>query len=149
MVGLIGTIRAIIVGVFFVVVALAVLNTVYMAVAERTREFGVMMALGTSPAAIVRTVLYETLALMMIASVLGYGVGAAVVTYLGQRGLDLSSFFGDYSSIPGLTGMAYPRLLVANLVLPGLALFVASVLVSLYPAMRAARLDPSAAIRHL
>ncbi|MCW5660017.1 MAG: ABC transporter permease [Burkholderiaceae bacterium] len=149
MVGLIGTIRSIIVGIFFVVVALAVLNTVYMAVSERTREFGVMMALGTPPAAIVRMVLYETAALMVLASLLGYGLGAALVAELGRRGMDLSVFFADYSSIPGLTGIAYPRLVVASLVLPGLALFIASVGIALFPAARAARLDPVRAIRHV
>ncbi len=134
--------------IFFVMVGAGIANPVLMAVLERTREFGVMMALGTSPAAIVRMVLYETAALMTIASLLGYGLGAALVLYLGRRWLDLSSFFKDYSAIPGLTGMAYPKLVIANIVGPGVALFVASVLVSLVPAARAARLDPSGAIRH-
>jgi putative ABC transport system permease protein len=148
MVGLIHTIRAIVLGIFLVVVALAVMNTVFMAVAERTREFGVMMALGTSPASIMRMVLYETVALMTIASLVGYGLGMALVVYLGRNGLDLSSLYKDYSAIPGLTGIAYPRLVVANIVAPGVALFLASVLVSLVPAVRAARLEPSRAIRH-
>jgi putative ABC transport system permease protein len=148
MVGLIRAIRSVVVGVFFVVVALAVMNTVFMAVAERTREFGVMMALGTSPRAIVRLVLYETAALMALASVLGYAAGIAVVLYLGRRGMDLSAFFKDYSSIPGLTGMAYPVFVPGSIAGPGLLLFLAGIAVALYPALRAARLDPSTAIRH-
>lgn len=148
MVGLLRVIRSIVLGIFLVVVALAVMNTVFMAVAERTREFGVMMALGTPPAAIVRMVLYETVALIAVASVVGYGLGTALVSYLGRKGLDLSSLFEGYDAIPGLTGIAYPKLVMGSVVLPGLALFAASVLVSLLPAMRAARLDPSRAIRH-
>ena len=54
----------------------------------------------------------------------------------------------DYSTIPGLTGIVYTRFVPGNLVGPGLGLFVASVAVSLYPAWRAARLDPTAALRH-
>lgn len=148
MLGLVRAIRTVIVAVFFLVVALAVMNTVFMAVAERTREFGVMMALGTPPDAIVRLVVYETVALMLIASAVGYLVGAAVVTLFGSIGLDLSGFYRDYSAIPGLTGIVYPRLIGENLVGPGVGLFLASVAVSLYPAVRAARLDPTAAIRH-
>ena len=148
MLGLVRAIRTVIVAVFFLVVALAVMNTVFMAVAERTREFGVMMALCTPPDAIVRMVVYETVALMLVASVVGYAVGAAVVSLLGNVGLDLSGFYRDYSAIPGLTGIVYPRLVAANLVGPGVGLFLASVGVSLYPAVRAARLDPTAAIRH-
>jgi ABC-type lipoprotein release transport system permease subunit len=55
----------------------------------------------------------------------------------------------DYSAIPGLTGMAYPRLLVGSIAGPGLALFLGSVAASLHPALRAARHEPTAAIRHL
>lgn len=148
MLGLVRAIRTVIVAVFFLVVALAVMNTVFMAVAERTREFGVMMALGTPPDAIVRMVVYETVALMLVASVVGYAVGAAVVALFGTIGLDLSGFYRDYSAIPGLTGIVYPRLVAGTLVGPGVGLFLASVAVSLYPAARAARLDPTAAIRH-
>ena len=149
MLGLIRAIRAIVVGVFLLVVALAVMNTVFMAVAERTREFGVMVALGTPPAAVVRMVLYETLALMLLAALLGYAAGATLVGYLGRQGLDLSSLYAGYNTIPGLTGIAYPRLVLASIALPGVALFLAALLVSLYPALRAGRLDPSTAIRRL
>jgi putative ABC transport system permease protein len=148
MVGLISAIRSIVVAVFFLVVALAVMNTVFMAVAERTREFGVMMALGTPPDAIVRMVVYETVALMLVASIIGYALGAAVVSAFGRMGMDLSGFFKDYSTIPGLTGIVYPRLEWSSLIGPGIGLFLASVGVSLYPAYRAARLDPTVAIRH-
>ena len=131
------------------VVATAIMNTVFMAVAERTREFGVMMALGTPPAAIRRMVVYETLVLLVLASLTGYGLGSALVGYLGVAGIDLSGFFRDFPAIPGITGIIYPQLFAATVVPPGIALLVAGVLVSLVPANRAARLDPVAAIRHV
>lgn len=149
MLGLIRAIRTIVVGVFLLVVALAVMNTVFMAVAERTREFGVMMALGTPPAAVVRMVLYETLALMLLAALLGYAAAGALVGYLGYQGLDLSSLYAGFNTIPGMTGIAYPKLVLTSIALPGAALFLAALLVSLYPALRAGRLDPSTAIRRL
>ena len=148
MVRVIGVMRAIVLAIVFSVTALAVMNTVFMAVAERTREFGVMMALGTPPGAVVRLVVYETTALMALASFIGYGVGALLVQYYARKGLDLSRFFEGYASIPGLTGISYLRLVVANIVGPGIVLFLATVLASLYPAARAAKLDPARAIRH-
>jgi putative ABC transport system permease protein len=143
------TISQIVNAILLLVVATAMMNTVFMAVAERTREFGVMMALGTPPAAIRRMVVYETLALLILASILGYGLGVALVEYTGREGLDLSGFFRGYSAIPGLTGIIHPRLILANVIPPGLALLLVGVLVSIYPAARAARLDPTTAIRHV
>lgn len=138
----------IVLAIAFVVIAMAIMNTVFMAVTERTREFGVLMALGTRPAAVQRMVVYETAVLMAIAFALGYGIGAALVFYFGRHGIDLSGFFRGYSAIPGLTGIVHPRLLPGHIALPGALLFVASVLVSLLPAARAARLDPARAMRH-
>jgi ABC-type lipoprotein release transport system permease subunit len=149
MVKLTRVISNIVLAVLLLVVATAIMNTVFMAVAERTREFGVMMALGTSPAAIRRMVVYETIALLGLASVAGYGAGIALVEYFGRVGIDLSAFFRGYSAIPGLTGIVYPKLSGATIVPPGIALVAAGVLVSLYPAARAGRLDPSTAIRHV
>ncbi|MDO8450826.1 MAG: ABC transporter permease [Rhodoferax sp.] len=148
MVRMIRIISHILLAIAFVVIAMAIMNTVFMAVTERTREFGVMMALGTPPAAIQRMVVYETLVLMLLASFIGYGISALLVAYFGRQGIDLSGFFRGYSAIPGLTGVVHPKLVASHIGVPGLVLFVASVLVSLYPAARAARLDPVQAIRH-
>ena len=106
------------------------------------------MALGTPPAAIQRMVVYETLILMLIASALDYGVGAALVLYFGREDLDFSGFFRGYSAIPRLSGIVHPKLLLGHIGPPGAVLFVARVLVSLYPAGKAARLNPVQASRH-
>src|SRR4030067_741006 len=119
-----------------------------MAVAVRHGEFGVMMALGTSPAAIRRMVVYETIVLLVLALLAGYGLGIALIGYLGTAGMDLSGFFRDFSAIPGITGIIYPKLFAATVVPPGVALLAAGVLVSLFPASRAARLAPGTAIPH-
>lgn len=139
----------IILAIAFAVVAMAVMNTVFMAVAERTREFGVMLALGASPSAIQRMVVYETAVLMAISSVAGYAIGVGMTLYFGKAGIDLSSFFQGYATIPGLTGIVRPVLLADRVIIPGIILFTAGVLVSLYPARTAARLDPVRAIRHV
>ncbi|VWC92411.1 permease [Burkholderia contaminans] len=149
MVKLLRIVNAIVLGVLLLVITTAVINTVFMAVTERTREFGVMLALGTSPRALARMVVYETVGLLLLSAAIGYSVGAAIVIYLGHTGIDMSGFFAGYSAIPGLTGIVYPRMTSASLVPPGIVLVIAGVLVSLYPAVKAARLDPVQAIRHV
>ncbi|MDN7675657.1 ABC transporter permease [Burkholderia oklahomensis] len=149
MVKLLRIVNGIVLSILLLVITSAVINTVFMAVTERTREFGVMLALGTSPGQLSRMVVYETVALLLLSAAVGYSIGAAIVVYLGYAGIDMSSFFSGYSAIPGLTGIVYPRLVGATVLPPGIALLVAGVLVSLYPAAKAARLEPVEAIRHV
>lgn len=135
--------------VVFIVVLLGVTNTLLMAVLERTREFGLQLALGTRPAQILRIVLYESLVLGAFGLSGGALVGAAIVQYYRLRGFDLSDFSAGAASIPGLTTVIYPAIEFGSVWLPLLALLVTSVVAAIYPAWRAARLDPVQALRHV
>lgn len=135
-------------GVVLSVVAIGVMNTLLMSVMERTRELGIMMALGTRPRALVALVLYEALVLTAVGLAAGLTLGVPLVEYFGSRGLDLSRYAAGLQSIPGLTGIIRPVFLPGSLLMPFLLLLVLSVVAALYPAWRAARLQPAAAIRH-
>lgn len=135
--------------VVFLVVALGVTNTLLMAVLERTREFGLQLALGTRPAQIVRTVLYESLVLGVIGLGAGFLLGAAIVAYYRAVGFDMSSYSAIVKAIPGLTGVLYPTIVAGDVWIPMLALLATSVAAALYPAWRAARLDAIQALRHV
>lgn len=137
-----------IVGIVFGVVAIGVMNTLLMSVMERIREFGILMALGTRPGEIVRMVLYEAMVLTVIGLLIGYMVGAAIVGYFASAGIDLSRYAVGVTTIPGLTGVIYPELAVQSVIYPALTLFVLSLLAALYPAWKAAQLEPVKAIRH-
>lgn len=148
MIGYIKVMTRIIVGIVFAVVALGVMNTLLMSVMERTREFGIMLAIGTSPAAVIRLVLYESFVLAIIGTLAGLLMGGALVTWLGTTGMDLSRYTRGLATIPGMTSVIYPRLSSGSVVQPILALLFVSMLAAIYPAWRAARLDPVKAIRH-
>jgi len=140
---------AVILIVVFVVVALGVTNTLLMAVLERTREFGLQLALGTRPGLIVRTVLYESLVLGVLGLAAGFALGALVVGYFHTFGFDLAAYAAASRNFPGMTSVVYPTLVLANVWLPALALLATSLAAALYPAWRAARLDPVTALRRV
>ena len=139
---------SLITGIVLAVVAIGVMNTLLMSVLERTRELGIMMALGTRPRAIVTLVVYESVVLALVGIAGGLALGVPLIEYFGARGLDLSRYAAGLQSIPGLTSIIYPALVPAHLVRPVLLLLALSVLAAFYPAWRAARLQPAAAIRH-
>lgn len=137
-----------VIGIVFFVVTMGVANTLLMSVMERTREFGIMMALGTRPEQIVRLVFYESMALAVIGILVGYLIGLVLVQYLSARGIDLTVYSRGLQTVPGLTGIIFPRLQQDHIVVPAALLLVVSAVAAIYPGWRAARLKPVDAIRH-
>jgi len=138
-----------ILGVVFLIVALGVMNILLMAVLERMREFGLQLALGTRPAQILRTVLYESLVMAVLGLCIGLLLGAVIVGYYQRSGFDLTAYAAAVRAIPGMTGIVYPAMLLDDVLWPTLALFVTSLAAALYPAWRASRLDAAQALRHV
>jgi len=114
--------------------ALGVLNTMVMAVFERTREIGVLRALGWRRRRVLALILGESLALGLIGATFGTGLAFAGVRVL--------------AGLPSTGGFISPHLPPAAVAL-GLGLGVSlSVVGGLYPALRGAGLDPTEALRH-
>ena len=129
-------------------VAIGIMNTMLMAVMERTRELGIMMAIGTRPSQILSVILTESLLLTSVGIAAGIALGVPLVASLHATGWDLTAYAQAGQSIPGLTGMIHPTFVATAIVNPALFLLVASLLAACYPAWRAARLQPPAAIHH-
>jgi ABC-type lipoprotein release transport system permease subunit len=136
-------------GIVFTVAAFGVINTMLMSVYERTRELGVLRALGLRPGKLIVLVMLESFFLAALASSMGLILGGLLDWYLVAHGLDFSSAAPDGFSFEGI--MLDPVMMgevnAFPIVLTVSAVFFVSVLASLWPAWRAARLQPVTAIR--
>jgi putative ABC transport system permease protein len=129
-----------------VVVAFSILNTFLMAIFERTREFGVLMAIGTSPGRLTRLLLIESAALTIIGILIGTLFGCLLTWYFQAHGIDLGGA-SELMSQYGISGKMYPRLsLITALSGPG-AVLIITLLTALYPAFKVRRLRPTEAMR--
>ena len=72
------------------VVAFSILNTFLMAIFERTREFGVLMAIGTTPGRLTKVLLIESMTLTSIGIVTGIIIGSLITLYFQSHGIDFS-----------------------------------------------------------
>ncbi|MDF1562362.1 MAG: ABC transporter permease [Deltaproteobacteria bacterium] len=133
----------------FSVAGLGILNTMLMAVFERTKELGVMRALGMRPYRVVMLVLMETGLLGLLSAAIG-AVGGALLTWkLVVDGLDLTSFMSGGVTSMGVTfePVMYGDFRVDRIVLVSGFVIVVSLASAIWPAFRAARLDPVTAMR--
>jgi len=130
--------------VVFAAMAFGLINTLLMAVFERTREFGLFQALGMPPRFIIGQVLIESLMLLMLALVLGNLASWASVASL-RGGIDLSAFSEGLEMV-GVSPIIYPSLAASDITAANVIVVVLGVLASLYPAWRASRYVPVEAI---
>jgi len=136
-------------GIVFAVAGLGILNTMLMSVFERTRELGVMKALGTRPGKVVALVLWESVLLAGLSVAGGLVLGGGLDAFLVVHGLSLTSTSGDRLSTGGVLfdPMIMGVVRADRIVFTVISLVVVSILAALWPAMRAARLRPVDAMR--
>ncbi len=137
--------------IFLVIILLAlsfgIINTMLMAVMERTREIGMLMAIGMNKWRIFSMISLETIYLVITASPLGLLLAFVTISYLGANGIDLSAFYEESYAAIGFQTTIYPKL-EANYYWQILFLVLITALFSaIFPAISAIRLDPVKAIR--
>ncbi len=138
----------IVLAIIFVIVALGILNTLLMSLFERVREFGVLMAVGARPGWIMRLVLIESILLGSIGTLLGLAIGSAMIAYFGKFGLplpigDALSYFIPFPSVIFLRWSWGSHAYAAG------AILATSLVAAVPPALRACRLRPAEALRHV
>lgn len=140
--------RMIIVIILYIATGLGILNTFFMAVMERTRELGVLMAIGMRPGQIRIMILLETIIMASLGLLCGVVLGVAMSLYMAFVGVDLS---GTLTPITYAGGTILPRLHAvieaSNILIPSFCLLIVSLLAGFFPANRAAKMQPVVAIR--
>ena len=128
------------------VVAFSILNTFLMAIFERTREFGVLMAIGTAPGRLTKVLLIESMTMTLIGIVTGIIVGSLITLYFQVHGIDFSGA-SELLSQFGITGRMYPKLSWLSAISGPLAVLMITFFAALYPALKVRRLQPVEAMR--
>lgn len=137
----------IILTIIMVALAFGIINTMLMAILERTREIGMMVALGTNRIRLFILILLETFFLTLAGTPVGLLAGWGLIAHYNNKGLDLSAFGREMLSSFGYSTMVYPEFpwdrLVSILVIVG----GTALLSSLFPAIKALRLQPVQALQ--
>ena len=134
--------------IFFLLVAMGIVNTMLMAIIERTRELGMLMAVGMRPVQVIGLIVAEAASLAGASLVLGGALGTPLLWYLQVHGLNLSGNAGAISLAGIVVGPVwYGQQDFTAYTLAALGLAVTALASALYPALRAARFRPTQALR--
>jgi ABC-type lipoprotein release transport system permease subunit len=134
-------------GAVFVAMAFGIANVLLMSVYERIREIGILLAIGMGPRRLVVGIVIESLLLTLLGVVIGLAVGVLSVWLL-RDGIDLSRWAEGLTAY-GIGTKIVPVIRTKDLVIPTLVAIVTAVLASLWPAIRAVRIRPADAVRHI
>jgi putative ABC transport system permease protein len=132
-----------------VVVAFGILNTVLMSVFERVKEFGVMMALGMKPKKIVGLVFIESTLLSLIGVIFGDMVGFGLNLYFSHHPISLSESLAQAMEEIGFTAKFFVQPTFSTFLEVTIAVFVVSLIMTIYPTIKATRFRPVEALRHI
>lgn len=125
------------------IVGIGIFNLLLMAIYERTREIGVLGALGMKPGQISVLFLLEGAMMGLVGVAFGVGMGLALNILLGQAGLDFSKYASLTQYMALITGKIYPTLGLEKLTQRVVTVIVITLLASLYPAQEAAQNEPA------
>lgn len=133
--------------ILIVVVAFSILNTFLMVIFERTKEFGVMMALGTTPGRLTRILLMESMTMALIGITVGIGLGIVVTLFFQSHGI-LISGASELLSQFGLPERMFPRLSFLSATIGPAVVLVITFFTALYPAVKVRRMPLVEALTH-
>ncbi len=126
-----------------------IINTMLMAVLERTKELGMLMAIGMNKRRVFSTIVVETIMLSLIGAPIGLFLGWLTITITGNTGINLSMYSEGMDMFQMSSGMVYPTLESGVYIFVAIAVFFTALIASIFPARRAIKLKPVEALRKI
>jgi len=146
--GLFDQMMYIIIGIILLALMFGIINTMLMAVLERQREFGMLMAIGMNKPRVFFMILFESVILTCVGLPVGIFLTIGTVGYFNKHGIDLSAFSEALERI-GFSTMVYPEMDSSMLFPITIMTMITAVLSAIYPAIKAIQFKPAVAIHKI
>jgi ABC-type lipoprotein release transport system permease subunit len=140
--------NGVILAIFLAALSFGIVNTMLMAVLERTRELGMLACIGMSRKRIFRMIMLETLCLTGLGSCAGIVAGALIIGATAKHGVDLTFLLEDQFEAYGFASTVYPVMQVKTFAQIVALVVLTGILSAIYPARKALKPEPLDAIRN-
>lgn len=134
------------VGIILIALAFGIINTMLMAVMDRTREIGMLLSVGMKPSKVFSMIMLETIFLSLTGAIIGVVVSIATVYWFGKTGINLSIIAEGINAL-GYSSIVYPAVRADFYLVLSVMVIVIAIVAGIFPARRAIRLKPAEAVR--
>ncbi len=135
----------VLIGIIMIALIFGIINTMLMAVLERYRELGMLMAIGMNKWRIYLMIVIETIFLSLVGGPVGVCLGLLTMYWLGLQGIDLSAYSEGLREY-GYSSILYPYIENSTYIYVTIGVIITALLGALYPAYKAVRLNPTEAL---
>jgi putative ABC transport system permease protein len=133
-------------GIILLALAFGIVNTMLMAVLERTKELGMLMSIGMNRSRVFRMIMTETIWLTCTGGIIGMFFSYLLIAFFHQRGIDLS-VVGRGMEALGYESVIYPSIHMTYYIVLSVMILLTGILSSIYPARKALKIQPAEAIK--
>jgi putative ABC transport system permease protein len=134
------------IGIVMLALAFGIINTMMMTIMERTKELGMLMAIGMNRKRVFSMIMLETIFLTLVGAVTGMMSGYLIVKALGKTGIHFSSWGEGFEAV-GFASIVYPVIKPGFFVIITIMVIFTAIISSLWPARKALKLVPVEALR--
>ena len=134
------------IGIIMLALAFGIINTMLMAILERTKELGMLMAIGMNHNRIFKMIMLETIFLTMVGAIVGMFSGWIIIQTLGKTGIHFSAWGEGFEAI-GFAAIVYPEVNFDFFIFITIMVISTAILSSILPARKALKLNPVEALR--
>lgn len=136
--------------IFIIIILLALLfgiiNTMLMVVLERTKELGMLMAIGMNRVRVFSMIVLETVLLTLVGGVIGTLVGSGISKYFETHAIDMSLWAEGYAQL-GYNTLVYTSIDINLMISVIIMVIITGIIAALYPAYKALKHEPAEALR--
>jgi ABC-type lipoprotein release transport system permease subunit len=134
------------IGIVLLALAFGIINTMMMTIMERTKELGMLMAIGMNHKRVFNMIMLETIFLTLVGAVAGMLSGWVIVEALGKTGIHFSTWGEGFEAI-GFAAIVYPVITLDFFIIITVMVIVTAIISSVWPARKALKLIPVEALR--
>lgn len=123
-----------------------IVNVMLMVIIERTRELGMLMAIGMNRSRVFKLIMLETIFMSVTGAIAGVVLSVVTISLTSNQGLNFASWSEGFEAM-GYSALVYPVIETSFYFILGIMVIIAAMLASIWPARKALKLQPADAVR--